>query len=208
MFLISFAERLSALLHERGITQKQLAEMIHITERHLSRIKKSPDGIVSDKIVKDICNALQIDQQYFLANRVSDDMSYYPVPFREAGGGCGGGYADGSRRVQSHISLRYDMLARKCRSIDKLSFVHASGDSMSPTIPVDASVLIDEGQTEPINNKIFYLMLNNEYYIKRLEVKNGKITALISDNGNIRRELLESDRIEILGRALMQIGDI
>ena len=207
MILPDFPQKLDALLQKKGILQKELAAMCKISDRHLSRVKRDMEHVVPDKILQAICTALDTPISYFWKDAVAD-AEYFPVPYRDAGGGMGGGYAVGSRRVNSYLSIRTDYLRHRTNNLDKLSFVHASGESMLPTIPADTSVLIDEGQTEPVNNKIFYIMLNGEYFIKRLEVNDGSITAIISDNGNARYIVTAQDTVEVLGRAILQIGDL
>lgn len=207
MKINNFSEKLEAILRKKGLSQAELAQKIGKTARHLSRVKQ--EGDVSEKMLRAICSGLEIPVSYFiheLSPQEQDD--YYPVPFREAGGSMGGGYNIGSRRIQSHISLRRDFLRRKTNNLEKLSFIHASGDSMFPSIPTDAAVLIDEGQLEPVHNKIFYILFNGEYFIKRLEVREGVVTAIISDNGNKRIEISESDNLQILGRAILQQSEL
>lgn len=203
MHIPDFARRLDRILKERGLTQAGLAGKAGITPRHLSVTKNSgPD--YTEKFVARICAALDMSIEDFLKQDEPNIAEYVQVPLREATGGMGGGSYVNSRRVLSYISLRKDFLLTKTSSIDSLSFVHASGESMFPTIPPDAAVLIDESQKEPVNNKIFFIMYNGELLIKRLEVKNNRVMAILSDNGNIRSPLEESDRLEIIGRALLQ----
>lgn len=201
MKIPNFATRLEAELKARGMTQEMLAEKAKVSGRHVSRMKKEDD--ISEVYLRKICKALDMDIFDFINDMPLKD-SYFPVPIREAGGGMGGGYLSGSKKITSYISLRRDFLLSKTGNIDALSFIHASGESMAPTIPNDAVVLIDESQTEPINNKIFYIMFNNAFLIKRLEVKDGKVIALISDNGRKREELGAQDNFEILGKAILQ----
>jgi SOS-response transcriptional repressor LexA len=209
MHIENFSQKLESILSEKKLSQTALANMMGVTARHLSRVKKSED--IPEKFFEKLCSALNISPRYF-AQGIEPELNqgdYYPVPFRDAGGGMGGGYSIASRQTVSHISLRRDFLRRKTNNLEKLSFIHASGDSMSPTIPTDAAVLIDEGQTEPINNKIFFVMLNGEYYIKRLEVEEGEVVALISDNSDYPKIVLtEFDYVEILGRALLQQAEL
>lgn len=203
MKIENFSEKLEAILRRRGMTQAQLAELAQVTERHISRVKKEEE--IPEIFMKKICNALEINLSEFTDNPALGSYDdYYPVPFREAGGAMGGGYHIGSRKIISHISLRRDFLLTKTNNLEALSFIHASGESMSPTIPPDAAVLIDESQKEPMNNKIYYVMLNGLYFIKRVEVKEGRVMSIISDNGLIKTEIAADDCFEILGRAILQ----
>lgn len=203
MLIPQFAEKLERILKQRGLTQTAFADMVGFSPRHLSKVKTGGDE-VSEITIKKICAALEMSIDEFLEKETSEDNEYFPVPFREASGSMGGGGYNNSKKIISYISLRRDFLRTKTNSLASLSFINAFGESMSPTIPPDAIVLIDESQKEPVNGKIFYIMLNDIYLIKRLEVKQGKTIALISDNGNIREPIGPQDTLEILGRALLQ----
>lgn len=212
MKIEKFETLLNLALNEAGINQAELALRMDISPRHISRVKKS-GGDVPQKFFDNMCAALGISPEKFLSPHNSTPQQangdeYFPVPFREAGGGMGGGFDASSRKIISHISMKKDFLMHKTNNMNNLSFIHAVGESMSPNILPEASILIDEGQTKPVNNKIYYILWNGQYYIKRLEVKDGAITAIISDNGNRRDELNSDDQIEVLGRAIMQVGDL
>lgn len=203
MNIPDFPERLDAFLKERGMTQADLAKCAGYTPRHVSKAKQQTEKI-PEAFFHKICEALKITPEEFLRPRNLSIYEYFPVPLREASGSMGAGGFSGSRKIESYISLRKDFLLTKTSHLEALSFIHASGESMFPTIPPDAAVLIDESQREPVNKKIFYVMLNGMFLIKRLEVKEGKVKALVSDNGEIREEIGEQDELEILGRALLQ----
>lgn len=203
MRIPNFAEKLEGALKERGLTQAAFADLAGFTPRYMSRVKTGGDEI-PEVTVKKICAALGMSPAEFLQDTEQQGWDYIPVPFREAAGGMGGGSHVGSKRIISYISLKRDFLRTKTNSPESLSYISAEGESMFPTIPHGAMVLIDESQTEPINNKVFYILLNNEYLIKRLETDKGRAIAIISDNGKVRQELGPDDNLQILGMAIMQ----
>lgn len=202
-----FSQQLDEALRTTGISQHELAERIGMTARSLSRIKRSPDVPLTYEHISRVAAALNYDINFFTGPKIDND-GYVKVPFREANAGMGGGCTNGSRRILSHMSFKVDWLMTKTTHPEKLSLIKAVGDSMSPTIPPDSVVMIDEGQIEPINGKIFYLSINNEYFIKRIETSGGVITALLSDNGPHRRPIDGADIVQIFGRALVQVGEL
>lgn len=199
-----FSEKLDEALRKKGMTQKRLAENIGWSDRHLSRLKK---GSIKYEQIKTIADTLGLDIGFFIGQN-SEDEGYFKVPFRKARGAMGGGCASGSRQVVSHMSFKFDWLMTKTTNPENLSIIRAVGESMLPTISPDSMVLIDEGQIDPVNGKIFYLMLNDEYYLKRIQSSSGHVKAIISDNGGELLEILESDRLEILGRAIIQVNEL
>lgn len=133
---------------------------------------------------------------------------YFPVPICAAVASMGGGSFENSKRVTSYISFKEDFLYKKTRNLNNLVFILTSGTSMSPTIAENAMVLVDLGQKEPLNNKVFYVMHNNMTFVKRVEVREGKPTALISDNGGEPVPIEEQDSFEIIGRVLLQQSEV
>lgn len=205
MRIPNFSEKFDLVLKQKGMNQATLANLSGFTERHISRVKKT--GNISDKFLDKICGILNIPHDFFTDDG-KDDFDYYPIPFRYASGGMGGGSYEGSRKIISYVSLKKDFLLTKTNKLESLSFIRAIGDSMSPTIPPDASVLIDESQTTPINHKIYFILWNNEYYIKRLIVKDGRVIGLQSDNdGNIQKVGID-DNFQILGKAILQQSEL
>lgn len=181
----------------------------------LDGISKAPDFVLMDgnsvvvgEVKRSAAPFPRLKIHTFDQPNPLDNTDYFPVPFREARGGMGGGSCVGSKAINSYISLKKEYLFSRTSRLDQLSFIHADGDSMEPTIPPDAAVLIDESQTQPLNGKIYYIFLNGEYYIKRLLVSAGKVTAIQSDNGPHIKEITEADTIQIIGRALLQMGNL
>ena len=121
----------------------------------------------------------------------------------------GGSYDNGSREIEAYFPVRKEMIYRIGAPLSSLSFVHARGDSMYPTINESAAVLIDETDIVPENGKIYYLLFQDRYLIKRVEVDGcGRVVALISDNGPVRREIGEQETVEIIGRCRLQQSEL
>lgn len=74
----TFAGRLSELLAERGLTQKELAERVGITEASMSRYMHS-ERIPKSEIIANMATALHTTSDYLLGTEDEGDVdSDYP----------------------------------------------------------------------------------------------------------------------------------
>ena len=69
----TFAQRLAALLKQQGITQKELAEIVGVTEATLSRYMHS-DRIPKAEILANIATALHTTSEYLLGTEEEGDI--------------------------------------------------------------------------------------------------------------------------------------
>ncbi len=140
--------------------------------------------------------------RYFGGEGAPGEEEYFKVPWLEATASMGGGSVETSRSVTAHLAFRADWLRAKGQT-KGMVIVNASGDSMSPTIPDRAVVLVNERDTSPANNGIFFVCHGEEIFLKRLRVdKSGRVTHLVSDNSGHAMPLDPAAYFEIIGRAI------
>lgn len=111
-------------------------------------------------------------------------------------------FADGARQI-GEMPFDYQLLRELGRTdADGLGVVEADGDSMHPTIPDYARVLLDLKDTR-LREGIFAFRLGDELRVKRLR-RLVDAVEIISDNDRYPVERLAGDRLEhfqIIGRA-------
>lgn len=74
----TFAKRLAELLRQKGITQKELAERVGVTEATVSRYLHS-ERIPKSEIIANIATALHTTSDYLLGTETEGDIkSDYP----------------------------------------------------------------------------------------------------------------------------------
>lgn len=86
---------------------------------------------------------------------------------------------------------------------DQCSVIAASGDSMQPTIPDGALLVVDHSQTEPRNGHIMVLNVGDDLLVKRIRRRLDGRIDLISDNPAYEPETLGPDAIRqlrVIGR--------
>lgn len=137
-----------------------------------------------------------------------DDPAYYQVPWLEARASMGGGSLEVSKEVKSYLSFRRDWLLSK-GSVSSMVVVSVQGDSMSPTIPDGSVVLISEAAAGPlVDNKIYLVCYRDELFIKRLKVRDGRATALVSDFDGSEIPIKKSEYFNVIGRAIWYGKDL
>ena len=198
-------KRLRALLAEKGTTQAQLAERMSVDRATITRWLKGERRASQAKVdvLVGYMKALGMDPaEFFGGESAADDDEYSKVPWLEATASMGGGSVETSKEEVAHLAFRTDWLRSKGR-LTGMVVVNASGDSMSPTIPDRAVVLVNEQDKTPVNSGIFFVCHGDAIFLKRLRVNTlGRVTHLISDIDNWEMPLEPEVHFEIIGRAI------
>ncbi|KQO38168.1 phage repressor protein [Acidovorax sp. Leaf84] len=106
-----------------------------------------------------------------------------------------------------HIALSEQWVARRLRptSTMALRFIHAYGDSMSPTFEDGDVLLVDTGIRDPKDiDGVYVMSANDRVYIKRVRQRLDGVIEISSDNATVKTvDVLNGDhRIDILGRVV------
>ena len=99
--------------------------------------------------------------------------------------------------------------SRHVSSRKNLRICKMSGDSMSPFLEEGDSVMIDLGQKDVIEGKVYCLRYGDELRIKRLYKRFDGGLKIISDNRGYSEELIapaDMSHIEVLGRQIWRAG--
>ena len=83
--------------------------------------------------------------------------------------------------------------------VNNLKTFTASGDSMADTIDDGNLLLVDTGRKDFNNGGIFILQKNNEWFVKRLQLRFSGELDIISDNPKYKTDTIKpNDDIEII----------
>ncbi|ECL1830972.1 helix-turn-helix domain-containing protein [Campylobacter jejuni] len=129
---------------------------------------------------------------------LSDDMINIPF-FENVRASAGSGAYNDEESTQA-LGLSKSFL-RECfglYSFINLSVILGQGDSMSPTLPENCYLLIQQGEVK--EGEICVTRIEDELYVKRLQ-KRPKL-KLLSDNKAYEPIDLEGENFEILGRVV------
>lgn len=105
------------------------------------------------------------------------------------------------------IALSEQWVARRLQptNLNALRFIHAYGDSMSPTFEDGDILLVDTGIRDPkIIDGVYVMAANDRVYIKRVRQRMDGVVEISSDNATVKTvDVLNGDhRIDILGRVV------
>lgn len=112
---------------------------------------------------------------------VNDDYAYVQKLVDvhvSAGGGAEPNDGDGIEE----LAFKRKWLAMEGLSAKNLRVVACRGDSMSPTIPEDSTLLVDISQNEFAREGIYVIRLDGHLFAKRLQRGQGGAILVISDN--------------------------
>lgn len=198
-----FAQRLDAAIggREKGVTAKRARVAPSTLTKYLAGMSE-PGAFKAARLAAE----LGVSLDWLLTGRGLPNAAaagYVSIPIYDVRLAAGAAtFADGARQI-GEMPFDYQLLRELGRSdAEGLGVVGADGDSMHPTIPDCARVLLDLKDTR-LREGIFAFRLGDELRVKRLRRLVEGI-EIISDNERYPIEHLQGDRLEyfqIIGRA-------
>ncbi|WP_052223910.1 S24 family peptidase [Comamonas testosteroni] len=110
-------------------------------------------------------------------------------------------YVVGDLALSAHWINQYI----KPGNIQELKFIHAQGESMSPTFSDGDVLLVDVGSRDPASHEgVYVLDVHGQTYIKRVRMRMTGSLEVSSDNPNIKTvdELNGDHQVRVLGRVV------
>lgn len=104
------------------------------------------------------------------------------VPMAETQLSAGGGAFVISEEIEGYYAFRKNWLSRVASSAKNLVLMRVIGDSMSPTIQQEDTVMIDIGKRSIKEGMIYAIRFDSTVMIKRLAFRPGGRILIISDN--------------------------
>jgi phage repressor protein C with HTH and peptisase S24 domain len=202
-------------LYAAGVTKHDIHEKTGVSLKTIERAEKGLAGQPSLKAIIAEYGRLVpfktgVPDVAPPAHNTGDE--FVPVPFLEAKLSMGGGSWEVSPTIKKYLGFRGDWIVQRTRSPKSLAIYLAEGDSMDPTIPDGAIVLVDQSKKEVISDRIYMIGTPDGAKIKRLLKQDGKI-FIVSD-GDIRNgaphkeEVREGEYFEVFGRVLWYAAEI
>jgi phage repressor protein C with HTH and peptisase S24 domain len=131
------------------------------------------------------------------------DLIFLPEYSVEASAGPGAAISE--ELIVQDIGFRDEFLRELGVTADQCSLIRASGDSMTPTIPDGALLLLDHSQINVSTGGIFVLNVSDELLVKRISRRLDGLIDVISDNAQYPPETIGPDRMDdlrIVGRVV------
>jgi len=224
--LVEFARRLKGLLAKYRSLREAAAEL-DIPESTLARVARGANEPGSALLLS-LSTRLNVSMSYLLGlddepspavrtgERSKPEVSFVQVPSLDARAAAGAGEVHHIVAIEKTLPFPVWMLHRLAPPGAKMSFMRASGDSMSPTFADGALLLVNESENGPpaeasklkggrSTADIYVFLQGADQRVKRLRrLASGEI-LILSDNGAYEPELLrgaELKRIRIVGRVV------
>ena len=141
-----------------------------------------------------------------------DEYAYIPAYDVEVSAG-NGSVCLGESEPTKHLAFRQHWLTARGLNVKSLAAMFTKGDSMTPTIPESAVVVINREQRTPLDGKVYVIRIDDRHYVKRIQWLIGGGLRLISDNKfyeplDITKADMEASNIEICGQVIHASYDL
>lgn len=132
--------------------------------------------------------------------------TFISLPFLDVEASAGNGAIVATHsEVRSVVSFERAFLRDLGAVPDHCKIIGARGDSMTPTIPDGALIVVDHSQREVVNGWISVVNVCGDLLVKRIRRRLDGTVELVSDNPIYPIETIGSDRIDqlvIIGRVV------
>ncbi|MEP4120430.1 MAG: S24 family peptidase [Gilvibacter sp.] len=207
MDVFEIIDRLKSVYDAKN--DKQLSDFLDLPQGTISNWKKR-----NTIPYKEVCKA-SIDKgisvNWLLTEKgpqveSSNTKRLLSVPHYAVHASAGGGSLIEAEKIEQHLALSREWLAREGINNKDLIGIYAKGDSMEPTIISGDSLLIDrEDNVVGSDGSIYVINYEGELFVKRVQkLLDGRI-AVTSDNKNhLSIEISKSDleQLKIIGRVV------
>ena len=195
-------------------SDRQLALFLNVTAQSISfarRNEKIPDSwfvYAAEKAGLSLDNLLfsPRPQARATAPYSAAEVPLYHVPLVAARLSAGVGSLENEGNVIDRLAFHQTWLQQKGNPA-QMVLMRVSGNSMEPFIHDDDLVLIDQGKKTPLAHKVFAVGIDDEIFIKQMDMLPGHRLVLRSFNKDyapieidMRGDL--ADSVRILGKAI------
>lgn len=184
-----------------GLREDMAAAGYAIGTGTLARLVNGDEGVRMESMSK-VAAYFQIEVNELLKGDTSPFVEVSRTNVRLA---AGSGAIEGTYEEAGGLSFRKDFL-RACgvTTPANAKVVNVVGDSMAPTIPDGAVLLVNIANREPYSGRIFALAKANEGLVVKRLIKNGDVWLARSDNpdGNPDFQIDDGIPTTIIGRAV------
>lgn len=143
---------------------------------------------------------------------LDDDYVYIPAYDLEVSAGHGSTcFTDA--QPHKHLAFRQRWITARGLQANALAALFTRGDSMTPTIPEGAAVIIDQSRNQALDGKVYVIRIDDRHYVKRTQWLIGGGLRLISDNKlydplDITKDDMAANNIQICGQVIHASYDL
>lgn len=173
-------------------------------------------GVTLDWLVTGDCNLVVTNEPHAAYNvdtdAPTDDYVYIPAYDIEVSAGHGS-VCFTDAEPHKHLAFRQRWITARGLQADALAALFTRGDSMTPTIPEGAAVIIDQSRNQALDGKVYVIRIDDRHYVKRTQWLIGGGLRLISDNKlydplDITKADMAANNIQICGQVIHASYDL
>ena len=190
-----------------NITLSDIAKAAGTSRGYISKIaaKNTPLGLNKLKMREQYYN---VDFNALISTKKEECITIEHIGIKPS---CGSGTTVEQEPVIKPIVLGNEVISHylRCTNPANLKAFTASGDSMSPVIEDGDVLLVDIGRSDINNSGIYVFCSNNEWRVKRFNLKLDGTLEIISDNKRYKKEVLTPNskvEIKIIGRVIKNMS--
>ncbi len=215
---MNLSDRVLISRKAKKLSQAELARKAGLSQATISDIERGRNQSTTE--VKTLAKALGVTTDYLLTGKESEyepetatEEHFAFIPFYDAHGSCGDGYANGDHAViKSELAFKRSWLKDEGLQEKDLAIITAKGDSMSPTINDGSILLINTNYKRVESGRVYAIAVDDQVRVKRLFLGLSGDCRIVSDNPNktlypdetISPEIL--DKLHIIGRVVWMGG--
>ncbi len=206
----NFSNRLRQRREQLGMRKHELAAQVEVS---LTTIQQYENGqMPRGELAVRLAQVLDCSLDWLLAGKGHDDCLLNSVnerltlvPMVESRLSSDGLNFELCTDCLRHYAFRYDFLQSKGNP-SSMVLLRVTGDSMSPNILNNDTVLIDQSQTTTMPGHIYAICVEDMIYLKVIDAVPGKLllSSINSEYGTIEVNTFTQaqDRLRIIGRAI------
>lgn len=211
----TLAQRLKQARTKKGITQSGLAELVGLSQAAIQKIETGK-AATSTKLIE-IAKELNVEPEWLSSGtgdnptphisssvkiELADDVSNierYRVDILDIEASAGKGVMVLDDFIETITSIEYSVEEAKRlfggRPAETVKMITVKGDSMSETFEPRDQIFVDTTIDHFDGDGIYVFVLDNQLYIKRLQMQYKKL-AVISDNPRYETWYLEENSMD------------
>lgn len=211
----TLAQRLKQARTKKGITQSELAELVGLSQAAIQKIETGK-AATSTKLIE-IAKELNVEPEWLSSGtgdnptphisssvkiELADDVSNierYRVDILDIEASAGKGVMVLDDFIETITSIEYSVEEAKRlfggRPAETVKMITVKGDSMSETFEPRDQIFVDTTIDHFDGDGIYVFVLDNQLYIKRLQMQYKKL-AIISDNPRYETWYLEENSMD------------
>lgn len=191
----------------KKVLDKDVANALNINQTTFATLKNR--NRVPYEEIMEFCAKRKISINWLFYNQITESLEdstekfarirYFSDIYASAGGGAQN-YNEEVEFINVDEKIANFLGGEK--ALEFIDAVNIIGDSMEPTLNNGSIVFIDKREKNFAKGGIFVVSTPAGLFIKRVQLKSDGMMELISDNSSYYPEVVNSDNIEIIGKAV------